>query len=115
MRTYGRINQVDGIGGQWVQVSTDANGFNDAVWLTTLIQCLKLNLGEDPRFANYGIPAVPSVLSQIFPDYNTYLTQSQFSQYFASLSVQKVNSPTPTYNITALTHSGAVLEASIPA
>lgn len=113
MRIFGRINQVDGIGGQWVEVSTDQNGQNDAVYLTCLIQCLKLNLGEDPRYANYGIPAVPSVTSQIFPDYNTYLTQSQFSQYFASLSVQKVNSSTPTYNITALTHSGAILEAQI--
>src|SRR4051812_43369512 len=32
-RTYGRINQVNGFGGSWVKVATDANGFNDQVHL----------------------------------------------------------------------------------
>lgn len=108
MRTWGRV------GGIWTLVPTDANGYNDAVWITTLIQCLKLGLQEDPFFANYGIPAQQSVLTQIFPDYNTYQTQALFKQYFVYLSVKKVPSPTPTYDITAVTHSGALIEASIP-
>jgi hypothetical protein len=95
-------------------VTTDANGFNDAVYITTLIQCLKLNLGESPFFANYGIPAQKSVMTQIFPDFYTYQTQAQFKQYFVSLTVQKVNSPTPTYDINAVTHSGAIIGISIP-
>ena len=40
MRTYGRVGQVNGIGGTWVVIETDANGFNDNVYLTTLAQVL---------------------------------------------------------------------------
>jgi len=109
VRTWGRDST-----GQWVEVTTDANGNNDAVYLTTLIQCLKLGLGESPFYANYGIPAQQSVLTQIFPDFYTYQTQSQFNQYFVSLTVQKVSSPTPTYDISVVTHSGATISASIP-
>lgn len=98
----------------WVPVVTAQNGDNSAVWFTTLIQCLLLNLNEDPRFASSGIPARQSVLTQIFPDFYTYQTQSQFAQYFVNLTVQKLNSPTPTYNIRAVTHSGATLAAVIP-
>lgn len=113
MRIWGRTYNEDGTW-QWVAVTTDANGFNDYVYATNLIQVLKLGLNESPLYANYGIPAQPSVMTQIFPDYYTYQTQQQFRQYFASLSVQKVNSPTPTYNITAVTRSGAVIQESIP-
>lgn len=108
MRIWGRVGTV------WVEVTTDANGYNDSVYVTNLAQCLLLNLGESPFFANYGIPAQPSVLTQIFPDYYTYQTQSQFTQFFVNLTVRKVMSPTPTYDITAVTHAGALIEASIP-
>ena len=37
MRTYGQDES-----GKWVTIATDANGFNDAVYLTTLVQNLKL-------------------------------------------------------------------------
>jgi hypothetical protein len=113
MRTWGRVYNELGVG-TWVEVSTDANGFNDGVMVTTLIQCLKLNLNESPFYANYGIPAQQSVMTQIFPDYYTYQTQQQFTQFFVSLSVQKIMSTTPTYDITAVTHTGAIIEASIP-
>jgi hypothetical protein len=108
IRTWGRLNGI------WTEVTTDANGYNDEVYTVTLIQCLLLNLGEDPFFSSYGIPAQPSVLTQIFPDYYTYQTQQKFSQFFVNLTVQKVRSPTPTYNITVVTHAGAVITASIP-
>ena len=55
MRTYGRVYAEDG-SYTWVEVSTDANGFDDMVMLTTLAQVLKLNLGESPFYANFGIP-----------------------------------------------------------
>ncbi|UCF25188.1 MAG: hypothetical protein JSV72_07225 [Ralstonia sp.] len=112
-RTYGRVVNADGTY-KWTQVSTDANGNSDAVYLTTLIQCLKLNLGESPFFANYGIPAHPSVLTQVFPDFYVNQTQQQFAPYFASLTITKTNSTTPTYNIQAITHNGATISASIP-
>lgn len=108
MRTYGRISGV------WTEVQTDAEGFNDYVWLTTLIQCLKLSPGESPFYANYGIPAQQSVIQQIFPDYYVNLTQTQFSGNFASLIVAKVDGREPVYNINVTTHQGVTMAASIP-
>lgn len=76
---------------------------------------LKLNLGESPFFANYGIPAHQTVITQVFPDYYAMITQTQFAPYFASLVITRVvGSFPPVYNITAVTHSGAILSATIP-
>lgn len=118
MRTWGRINQVNGVGGQWVEVKTDANGFNDQVYLTTLIQTLKLNLGESPFYANYGIPAMQSVMQQIQPDYYVTLIQQQFSPQFATLLISKDSSSygnghAPTYDISVTSKSGASLTGPI--
>lgn len=114
MRTYGRLTNPDG-SKTWVEVDTDANGFNDLVYLTTLAQVLKLNLGESPFFANYGIPAHQTVVTQVFPDYYVMQTQAQFAAYFASLSIIRVpGSFPPAYNATAVTHSGSVLTDTIP-
>lgn len=122
MRTYGRIvpNPLFPDAKIWVVVETDANGFNDWVWLTTLIQCLKLNLGESPFFGNYGIPAKPSVVQQVYPDYYVAVTQQQFAPHFASLIISKVNRtddkgrPEPTYNINVVTNFGVKAEAKVP-
>jgi hypothetical protein len=113
MRTYGRVYNTDETY-RWVEVDTDANGYNDAVYLTTLVQVLKLNLGESPFYANYGIPAHPSVVQQVAPDLYVALTQKQFSAYFASLIIAKSPLPTPTYEINITTHLGAKISASIP-
>ena len=113
MRTYGRITNPDG-SKTWVAVQTDANGLNDQVYLTTLIQCLKLNLGESPFYAQFGIPAHPSVVQQVFPDFYVSQTQQQFAPYFASLLIAKQVSPTPTYTINVTTHQGVKINASVP-
>ena len=113
MRTWGRINQVNGLGGTWVEVTTDAQGFNDQIFLTTLIQTLKLNLGEDPFYGQLGIPAVPSVLSQVQPVYYVNRIQQYFSPFFAALLVSKVaqspNDPNPTYAVNITGQSGSVI------
>ncbi|MDE3023861.1 MAG: hypothetical protein KGI54_18750 [Pseudomonadota bacterium] len=114
MRVWGRVN----INGTliWQEVTTDANGFNDAVYLTALIQALKLNLGESPFYANYGIPAYQTVMTQVFPDYYMMQTQSQYAGYFSSLTVARVQGGfDPQYNIKATTHYGSIIEATIPA
>lgn len=114
MRTYGRV--TDEFGNKtWVQVNTDANGYNDSVYLTALCQVLKLNLGESPFYANYGIPAQQTVVTQVYPDYYVAQVQSQFASAFASLVIQRVpfSSP-PVYNVNAVTHSGAILNAQVP-
>ena len=128
MRTWGRITVSEqssaigefvigesAIGGskQWVEVTPDVNGDESYIWLTTLIQCLKLSIGESPFHADYGIPAQRSVIQQLFPDFYVNQTQGQFAQYFASLSVQKVANAQPTYKINALLNNGATVQIQV--
>jgi len=97
----------------WVEVDTDANGFNDAVWLTTLCQVLKLNINESPFWGNYGIPAQQAIVQQVFPNFYVERTQQQFSQYFASLIISNDTAanvegqPVPAYNVFVVTNYGA--------
>jgi hypothetical protein len=115
VRTWGRIGQDEnGRGGTWVEVTTDANGFNEDVYLTTLVQCLRLNLGESPFYANYGIPAYPSVITQTYPDFYAAQTQTQFAPYFASLTIQRLNtSGAPIYLVTAVCFNGAIIPLEV--
>lgn len=102
-RTYGKDAN-----GAWVVVTTDEKGFDDQVWLTTLCQVLLLNLQEDPRFGNYGIPSLSSVQTGVPPDTFVAIVQQQFSQYFASLQISRVvGANVPTYNINVLCNNGA--------
>ena len=87
-------------------VETTPDGQNDGVYLTTLAQVFKLNLGESPFYRDYGIPAKPSVVQQIFPDFYVARTQRQFAPFFASLLVAKEASPTPTYRVNVTTNQG---------
>lgn len=101
----------------WVEVETDANGNNDLVWLTTLCQCLLLNLGEDPFFANYGIPAIPAAQAGVPPDFYVARMQLAFSQYFASLTITRITADgnqKPEYQVNVMTHQGVILNASVP-
>jgi hypothetical protein len=104
----------------WWLVTTDVNGYNDSVYLTTLAQVCKLNLGESPFFANYGIPAHPSVLTQVYPDFYMLRTQQQFAGFFASLILTPTpipqgapdsddGRPVPAYTINVLTNYGALV------
>jgi hypothetical protein len=118
MRTYGRTRDVLTGAKKWWIVTTDANGFNDSVYLTTLAQVCKLNLGESPFFANYGIPAEPSVVMQIYPDFYMIRTQQQFAPYFISLIISIApiaqgaadsddGRPVPSYYLNVLTNYGS--------
>ena len=113
MRTYGRTYDVNGKA-TWQVITSDANGFNDDVYLTTLAQVLKLNSGESPFYGNYGIPQYQTIVTQVFPDLYVMQTQAQFAPFFASLVITKAAGTSPTYNITAIAHSGAILNAAIP-
>ena len=110
MRTYGRVTDPANGARWWVVVEPDANGYNDSIYLTALAQVLKLNLGESPFYADWGLPAYQSVEQQFQPDYYVNLTQQRFAPYFMFLGVQKVpmNYPdTPYYNISVRFQSGA--------
>lgn len=98
-----------------MEISTDDNGLDDNVMLTTLAQVLKLNTGESPFYANYGIPQVQTVVSQVFPDFYAMQTQTQFAPYFSSLVISRVQgTDPPQYNVKAIAHSGAQLNKTIP-
>jgi hypothetical protein len=121
MRTYGRIRDTLTGAKTWVEVTTDPGGFNDMVYLTTLAQVCKLNLGESPFWADWGIPAHASVLTQIPPDFYMALIQQRFSQYFLSLimmrmpnAIDATGRPAPYYAIRAITNIGAVLTVNVP-
>lgn len=112
MRTYGRI--YDELGQPtWVEVQTSPEGFEDYVWITTLIQCLLLNINESPFFANYGIPAHQSVQQQIAPDYYVAAVQRQFAGFFASLVINKIKAFPPTYSVKVITNQGVKMQAEV--
>ena len=113
MRTYGRVPGLSGQPTVWVGVVTDANGDNDQVYLTTLLQVIKLNLGESPFYANFGIPAQQAVIQQIFPDYYVALIQQQFAVYFASLTIARVSASPLTYAVSVITHNGVKFDTQI--
>lgn len=115
MRTYGRQGGgVNGIGGTWVEVSTDANGWNDELYLTSLCQGLLLALGESPFYSNYGTPATQSVISQVFPDFYAAQMQSFYAPFFASLTITRTTKTgNPAYAVSAVCHTGAILSATV--
>lgn len=102
MRTWGRVGNT----GEWLEVTTDASGYNDAVWITTLAQVLLLNRGESPFFGNYGIPAQQNVITQLFPDWYVSETRGQFAGYFAALALRKIADPDPRYEFDVTTNQG---------
>jgi hypothetical protein len=116
-RVWGRVADLQG-NLTWQQVTTDANGFNDLVNIVWLQQALKLNLGESPFYADWGIPAHVSAVTQVAPDYYANLTQQRFAGLFASLTISRTQgvrapspsvAPPPTYQVNIITHQGATL------
>ena len=101
-------------GYNWVEVDTDANGLDDAVWLTTLAQVLQLGLNESPIFGNFGIPAQQSVVTQVLPDYYVTLTQQEFAARFLALIVTKLSATEPRYQVNATANPGAILMNPVP-
>lgn len=99
---------------QWAVVQTAADGSNDLVYVTALAQVLQLSLRESPFWAQSGIPAQQSVMQQVAPDYYVALTQQAYAPYFASLQITRQTNPVPTYSVNVVTHSGAVINASVP-
>jgi hypothetical protein len=122
MRVYGRIvpDPLYPYTKKWVEITTDSNNYNDMVYLTNLIQVIRLNLGESPFYANWGIPAHPSIVSQIAPDYYMTLTQQRFAQHFLSLSIIREEGfdddgrPAPLYRVNVITTYGAQLSIVVP-
>ncbi len=114
MRTWGRVTDKNGIK-KWVAVESDADGDFSYGWLTTLIQTLKLGLGESPFYAQYGIPAQQSIVTQVYPDYYVNILQQQFAGYFSSLTISKVDGALkPTYDVQVVFLNGVSYQEVIP-
>lgn len=119
MRTYGRVIGPDGSyvrdpnGYIWWAIETASDGDNSNVWITTLCQEIKLNLNEAPFYANHGIAAQASVITQVFPDLYMTLIQQRYSQYFASLIISRLPGTTPTYNVAVTTFQGAQISMTV--
>lgn len=112
LRTWGRTYNEEGVP-TWVMVTTDADGYNDSVFATTVVQSIKLNLGESPFFANIGIPAQQSVMTQIFPDYYMAYIQQYYAPNFAALSLTRQPVATPTYLVTIQTQQGSIIQVPV--
>jgi hypothetical protein len=108
MRTYGRDPT-----GAWIEVDTTPDGLNDAVFITTLIQNLKLELGESPFYGDFGIPGEQAVAQQVFPDFYVSLTQQRFSPYFSSLVIARTVDDPPTYKVSLITNQGVKLTTEV--
>lgn len=114
-RIYGRINvgTVSDPVLKWVEVDQAPDGDTGYVYLTNLIQVLKLNLGESPFWGNWGIPAHQSVETQIAPDFYVNFTQQNFAQRFAALTVAKTDDNPPTYQINSTFFNGTAPQATV--
>lgn len=115
MRVYGRT--TDALGNKtWVVVTTDQNGYNDAVNLTWLAQVLKLNLEESPFYGAWGIPQYQTIVTQVFPDYYVMQVQQQFSEMFAALTISRTSpvGNAPVYAVNVTTHYGSLLSVTVP-
>lgn len=113
IRTYGRVTDPKSGARWWVEVDCDANGNPDTVYLTALIQTLKLNWGESPFFGDWGIPAHQSVVQQVFPDYFVLLTQKRYAPFFMTLGIVKQPVDTPTYDVSVQFKNGAVISTTV--
>lgn len=129
MRVYGRVPITDSLDGKessddlvypnykWVVVETDANGDSSYVYITALIQCLRLNLNESPFWARFGIPAKNSVIQQTQPDYYIAFIQSYFAKFFASLIITKqpqtAADKTPVYAVSIVRLNGSVFQSTV--
>lgn len=102
----------------WQAVTPDADGNADYVYITDLVQVLAGSPGESPFYSNYGIPGQQSVIQQLFPDFYANLTQTQFAQFFAALTITRVT-PTdqavgPYYKVNITRHNGSKYMANVP-
>jgi len=105
MRSYG----IDPQTGNWTTITDPSY-----IYLATVAQTLRLNLGESPFYGNYGIPAQQSVINQIAPNLAVNNTQNQYAPYFASLTItSQTNTPQPTYAISAVFQNGTTIQTVV--
>jgi hypothetical protein len=110
MRTYGRDSA-----GNWQEVTTDSNGWDDDVYLTTLAQVLQSDINESWLFPEMGIPARQSVIGRTHPDYFVERVRAYFAQFFPSITITQTTQAdnTPVYYVDVLKNDGSEYKATI--
>jgi hypothetical protein len=110
MRTYGRDSA-----GNWQEVTTDSNGWDDDVYLTTLAQVLQSDINESWVFPEMGIPARQSVVGRTHPDYFVDSVRAYFAQFFPSISITRTTDSdnNPAYYVDVLKNDGSDYKATI--
>ncbi|VFS51407.1 hypothetical protein [Budvicia aquatica] len=97
-----------------MSIESDSAGDFTYGWITTLIQTLKLGLGESPFYVQYGIPAQRCIVEQFHPDFYVNMVQQQFAGYFASITIKKhVINNNPVYDVSIVTLSGVTYQETI--
>lgn len=105
-RVWGRIWNGTKTSRTWTAFETDDSGSDDLPNFIWLQNALLLRLNESPFYATWGIPVVPTLASQVNPDYYTALMQQRFSNYFSSCVISRVSSTQISYNVSIVTRSG---------
>lgn len=108
-RVWGRVHSDPGSSTDartWQAYETDSSGSDDLPNFIWLQNALLLRLNESPFYADWGIPVQQTLLTQVFPDYYTALTQRRFSQYFASCIISRTSSTSPEYGVSIVTQTG---------
>ena len=74
-----------------------------------------------PFFADYGIPARESVVTQIYPDFYVQLIQQRMAPHFMSLMLEhrpdaldETNRPMPHWHFEAVTNYGSTIVDDVP-
>lgn len=107
MRIHGRKKNADGTL-SWVTIDTEKGGDQDSVYVLWLIQVLKMNTLESPFWPDWGVPMWQALQNTYYPDSSLAKIQSDFSQYFAYLSITRVPSASDiAYSISLITKSGS--------
>ncbi|MXV44309.1 hypothetical protein GS501_04520 [Saccharibacter sp. 17.LH.SD] len=105
MRVWTRQHQPDG-SRHWVAVD------GDQAIIAWLQNALLLQLGESPFWVDWGIPITQTLLTQVWPDYYTTMTQQRFAGYFASLTIiREPQSDNPAYRINAILPDGTTWQS----
>lgn len=104
-RVWARIHNDDGTR-TWQAIETTSAGSNDNLNFIWLQNVLLLNINESPFYSDWGVPVHQTMVSQILPDYYMSLIQRRFSEYFASVIINRISATTPTYSISVTSATG---------
>jgi hypothetical protein len=105
MRIHGRQPNPDGTY-TWVTLDTVTGASIDEIYVLWLVQSLKLNTLESPFWPGWGVPIWQAMQNTFYPDSSIAQLQANFAQYFAYLSITRLNDPDPFYQVIVITKNG---------